>query len=329
MRICTSQSLDVFTNLAVEDYLMSEAPDAPPTLLCWRAKPSVVIGKHQNPWRECRLREMERAGVALARRISGGGAVYHDEGNLNYAYFCRRDTYRQDAVFDVVLEALGDLGISAHRMGKSSLGVDGRKFSGNAFCYRRDAVLHHGTLLVGADLDALNGMLKGRDEHYDTHAVASEPAPVTNLTDHRTDLTPDMIIDVLANRFAAHTGERPSRFALDLAQAAIVDRADEMRGTAWCYDRTPRFRLLLETAPESGSVQLELSVRNVLVEDMTFSAPEAVAAWLHGVRSTVEGRRLGDETVTQEVRAAIDGSNYAVGNWLVEKLSELAPVAVS
>jgi lipoate-protein ligase A len=109
--------------------------------------------------------------------------VYHDAGNLNYTFCCGRDRYGQDEVYQAVMNGLRMLGIPVKRMGKSSLAVDGRKVSGNAFCYRRNSVMQHGTILVDADLDRLRRSLSPSSLSFDTHAVRSEPAEVVNLSD--------------------------------------------------------------------------------------------------------------------------------------------------
>ena len=111
MLIVESQSLDVYRNLAIEEYLMEQVTDRGPVLFLWRSDRAVVIGKNQNPWRECRLDRMQADGVPLARRISGGGTVYHDEGNLNYCVMVDRAIYRKDQAYEMVIRALDSFGL--------------------------------------------------------------------------------------------------------------------------------------------------------------------------------------------------------------------------
>jgi len=314
MRYLVSNDLNVFANLATEDYLMSQAPVAPPTLFLWRTRPAVVIGKHQNPWRECRLHELRKRGAELARRISGGGAVYHDEENLNYAFLCRRSAYHQDAVFDTVLAALANLGIAAHRLGKSSLAVDGRKFSGSAFCYRREAVLHHGTLLLDSDLNALNGILKGVDTTYATHAVASEPASVMNLRECNPDLSLETLGESLVRSFAAYLSQTVEPFDIQADRSWIDARAAEMQSVAWRYDRTPAFAVTLETEPP----HLELAVRGGRIEQVTVLPPGKGASIPDGIRSGLIGKRLGDESVTAALRRNPQTVCQSLANRLAE-----------
>jgi lipoate-protein ligase A len=213
-----SQSLDAHWNLAAEDALLNRGE---PCSFFWRATDSVVIGKNQNPWLECNLEAMATDGVPLARRISGGGAVFHDLGNLNYAFIESRQDYCPDHTYNRVIKVLQELGVNAERMGKSSIGVEGQKISGNAFAYRRNHVLHHGTLLLGADLDKLHRYLAPPELDMDTHAVRSEPAPVMNLK-----LDAESIIE-------AFGGGMPLP-RIDVDEARFANRE-------WVYGQTPKF----------------------------------------------------------------------------------------
>jgi len=167
----TVETLDPWHNLAVERVLFEsslfesfagpEGPesDAAHALLVWRNSPCVVIGRHQNPWVECDLAKMAAAAVPLVRRVSGGGAVYHDPGNTNFTFFGTDATYDLDRQFTVVIMALESLGISARRNKRNDILVDDRKISGNAFRHTKGRSLHHGTLLVSADLNELTAYL--------------------------------------------------------------------------------------------------------------------------------------------------------------------------
>jgi lipoate-protein ligase A len=184
MLIVTTENREITRNLAVEEWLLDHAPHLP-VLFLYVNDPCVVIGKNQNPWRECRLSLMEQENVPLARRISGGGTVYHDPGNLNVSVIVPRTEYREDKQYELIFQTLEATALrhrNFSKLGKNSLGVDGKKFSGQAFCFRGERVLHHGTLLVNADLKRLGRYLGPELEGIQTKAVASVPAQVTNLS---------------------------------------------------------------------------------------------------------------------------------------------------
>ncbi len=256
MLIIETQENNVYRNLAVEEYLLERGEEGP-FLFLYRNCPAVVIGKNQNPWRECRIDCLHDIGAALARRISGGGAVYHDLGNLNYSLVCARSLYRAEEVFARVLAALRNLGIRARLEGKTSLTVDGRKISGNAFAFRRKAVLHHGTLLVSANLDLLRSLFPGDLSLEDGYAVASVPADTINLHDLRSGLSWREVGDALAEQFVRYYG--PARRVEDTEIETWPWRAfmTRLSERAWVYGRTPPFTVVL---PDGWRLRVEEGV---------------------------------------------------------------------
>lgn len=202
MRVIQSRSDSIQANLAWEELLLDRFEADGPALFFCVNDPAVVVGKNQNPWRETNPGFLADDGVELARRVSGGGTVYHDAGNLNYSLILSRQGYDPDQLFQRLLTALARVGVAAERMPGNSLGVAGRKFSGHAFCYRGAAVLHHGTLLVDTDLDQLRLAMKPALPGIMTRAVASRPASVMNLAEARPELTMDELRQALADEYA-------------------------------------------------------------------------------------------------------------------------------
>ena len=241
MLIVESSSLDVFRNLALEDYLLDEVERRGRILYFYRNRDSVVLGKNQNPWRECDVPRLREDGVAIARRISGGGTVYHDEGNLNFSLMLPRGEYDLARQFKIVQAALLSAGVAAVRTGTNSLTVDGRKFSGNAFCLRRNTSLHHGTLLVDSDLARLGRYLKPSLPGIETKAIASVPAPVVNLGAINPSITFRSLVDALVDEFTASYGQG-TRISSDHVDAAsLAPYEEKMRQWSWIFGHTPRF----------------------------------------------------------------------------------------
>jgi lipoate-protein ligase A len=241
MLIVHSQSMDVYRNLAIEEYLMEHVVEQGPVLFLWRSRCAVVMGKNQNPWSECRLDRMQAEEVPLARRISGGGTVYHDTGNLNYCVIIDRREYSEQQAYDMVLAALARFGVKAERTGKSNLSVNGLKFSGNAFCFRRGRAMHHGTLLLNTDLDRLNRYLGSMCDDIETHAIASVPASVANL-----GLSAEEVSSALRNSFLHRyrdAAEPVVREIDDMELQGIDELCARQRSAGWQYGATPRFKL--------------------------------------------------------------------------------------
>ncbi len=255
MLIVKSQSLNVYRNLAIEEYLMDRAVEFGPVLFLWRSDCAVVMGKNQNPWRECRLDLMQAEGVPLARRISGGGTVYHDAGNLNYCVIVDRTEYQEQQAYDMVLQALSSFGIRAEKTGKSNLSVDGLKFSGNAFCFRKGRAMHHGTLLLHTDLERLNRYLGSMLDGIETHAIASVPAQVANLKLKGSDLS-SALIESFRDHYGGAEAVYWSEEDLDLAVLDVL--LCRQKSDDWRFGATPRFTI------EWAGEQLEV-VKGVVV----------------------------------------------------------------
>jgi lipoate-protein ligase A len=176
------QSSDPYFFLAAEEYLLKSRSEE----FCILAinSPAVIIGKHQSPHREVNTEYLEKHNIPVIRRISGGGTVYHDEGNLNFS-FIRNCEPGHQVDFRLhtkpVIEFLSSISIAAKFEGKNDLKVNGLKISGNAEHVHRNRVLHHGTLLFSSDMEMLSGSLRKDTSCYKTRAVNSNPSSVTNL----------------------------------------------------------------------------------------------------------------------------------------------------
>jgi lipoate-protein ligase A len=226
---------DVYTNLATEQWYTDYATG--PILLLWQSDQAVVMGKNQNPWRECRLQSMASDGVPLVRRISGGGAVYHDLGNLNYSVIVDRAHYEESRAFDMLLTALSACGIHAERTCKSNIMWKQKKISGTAFAFRKQRVLHHGTLLLHTDLEKMQRYLGSEVGAIETNAIASVPAKTTNI-----GVEVENIKASLMQAFSAMYA--PNRqHLLSVNPLTVQAIRDQYTTDAWLYGKTPAFSL--------------------------------------------------------------------------------------
>ena len=155
LQVYESEGFDPYRNLAIEQHLLETVLGGCCLLYLWRNERTVVIGRNQNAWAECRTTLLSEEGGRLARRLSGGGAVYHDLGNLNFTFLMRTEDYDLDRQLNVIQTACRLGGIETERSGRNDLLADGRKFSGNAFYRHEGRSYHHGTLLVDTDMNRM------------------------------------------------------------------------------------------------------------------------------------------------------------------------------
>ena len=314
MLLARSDSLDPFRNLAMEEYLLDAMGGEGDVsfalgerhgfiLFLWRSANAVIIGKNQNPWRECNLRRLDEEKAALARRLSGGGAVFHDAGNLNYAFILPRAQYDSCRQLCVVIKAMEQLGIHAQVAGKNSLAVGGLKVSGNAFSFRRTSAMHHGTLLVSTDLERMDRFLRVSPSTLRTRAIASVPASVTNLSAVVPSLTVDVVGDALAMAARHEYGEELREVSLMSADAARIKQLTEKYASwSWRFGLTPDFEMDVTGEALDETVTLRVNVKDGLIAEIS----ALIGVLPRPVLSTLIGSQLECGEIRRRLQAVLD-----------------------
>ena len=203
LKLYRGQSFDPFFNLAVEEYLLQNTDEGCCTLYLWQNQNTVVIGRNQNAFKECRTTLLEDEGGKLARRLSGGGAVFHDLGNLNFTFLVPTADYDLDKQLKVIELACEKLGVKVERSGRNDILADGRKFSGNAFYKNGPRAYHHGTLMVDVDREKMGRYLNPSKAKLSSKGVDSVRSRVVNLK----ELAPDTTIEMLSQELAEAFGQ--------------------------------------------------------------------------------------------------------------------------
>lgn len=189
-------------NLALEETLLNTVKPGECILYLWQNRHTVVIGRNQNALNECRIQKLESDGGFLARRLSGGGAVYHDLGNLNFTFLACADSFDKEKQTDVILKAVRAAGINAEKNGRNDLTVDGRKFSGHAYYKTKEQCYHHGTLMLYVDKTKLADYLNVSPLKLKSKGVASVKSRVVNLCELNPELTVETLSDNLIKAFS-------------------------------------------------------------------------------------------------------------------------------
>lgn len=252
MLLLQRNSTDPYFNIATEEFLVKNTTQ--PIFMIWHNKASVIIGKHQNPLKEVNLDFVNKLQIPVIRRISGGGTVYHDLGNINYSFidFGKTESLVNFAKYSrPILDVLKSMGIDAHLVGKSDLKIKGKKFSGNASHVFKNKVLHHGTLLFNSNLDILEESIKIKEHQISDKAVNSNRSIVTNISDHLDGL---VSIDDFKGRLINHIKkEFPNIIETDLTDDQIHEiqllAKEKYRTWDWNFGYSPRYSI-------SGTIKL-------------------------------------------------------------------------
>lgn len=292
LRIFESSDFDPHKNLAAEKHLMDITPAGTCLLYLWQNQNTVVIGKNQNAWLECRTTLLAEEGGTLARRLSGGGAVFHDLGNLNFTFIMCKEDYDLDKQLAVIQKACSYAGIDAQKSGRNDLLADGRKFSGNAFYQNRTHAYHHGTLMVDVDRDKLGRYLSPPKAKLESKGVTSVRSRVVNLKELAPDLTIDTMKEYMTRAFSEVYGLKAAPLVLDAAdEQAIVQLKAEYSAWEYLYGTPLSFTFQCESRFQWGYVHLQLSAKDghiteakLYSDSMDWTLPEIVETVLTGCR---------------------------------------------
>lgn len=299
-----STSGDGWRNLAVDEYFLDTLGPDDMMLYFYVNKNAVIIGQGQNPWAECRLAEMDRDGVQLVRRITGGGAVFHDEGNLNFSFIAGEGRYDLERQLGLILDAVRALGIPCEFSGRNDLLGDGRKFSGNAFCKRGAIRQHHGTLLISADMTRLQNYLNVDPRKLKPKGVKSVKSRVCNLNEFVPELRRDDMLEALKCAYAAEYGDYTELQTSQLDEAAIAPYYEKQKSDAWRLGVTPRFDLEIENRFPWGGLQMLLTLRHGEVSDISVYSDANDAELPGRVRAALLGAKFGSQPIAEALRAA-------------------------
>lgn len=186
MKTIINNETNPYFNLAFEEYVLKNIYMGEDILLLWQNEPSIIIGRNQNIFEEVNIDFVTKHKIPVLRRISGGGTVFHDLGNINYTYIvpAKGNINNYQLVTQKLVDCLNHLGFPVYFHGKSDLYIDDKKVSGNAQFVFKQHLLHHGTLLFDTNLSKLNGALKDKDNRFQSISVKSNRSTVTNLNQH-------------------------------------------------------------------------------------------------------------------------------------------------
>ena len=264
-----SQDTDPYRNIALEKYLTLHAADGECVLYLWQNQRTVVIGRNQNAWEDCRFSALQEDGGRLARRLSGGGAVYHDLGNLNFSFLVRKTDYDTGRQSEVILRAVQSLGVPAVRTGRNDFAAEGRKFSGNAFYETKGRCCHHGTIMLNVDADAMEKYLNGSPAKLRSKGVPSVRSRVVNLKEYCPDLDADRLSQKLISAFEEVYGLPSEERSLDPhTEEEIQKEAEILSSESWLFPPRIPFTAEMSRRFAWGGVRICLNVRQNRVEGL-------------------------------------------------------------
>lgn len=259
-------------NLALEEYFLKHKDLKEDILILWQNEPTIVVGKNQNTYEELNLEYVNSNNIKVVRRLSGGGAVYHDLGNLNFTIIQINSKIGKNdfSVFALpVISCLSKLGVKATFSGRNDILVDGKKFSGNAQYFHKDKLLHHGTLLFSSDLTVLAKGLKVKKEKFQSKGIKSVESRVTNISECiNSDISLKKFKDMLVESVFEDRKEPVKNYSLtDEDIKKINELMENKYGTwEWNFGKSPKFNYKKEMRFDAGSVCMEMNIVDGIIK---------------------------------------------------------------
>lgn len=271
MLFIDSHITNPYFNLAMEEYLLKNFSED--IFILWRNEPAIIVGKNQNTISEVNVEYVKENSIPVVRRLTGGGAVFHDLGNINFTFISTNDhkSFNNFRKFtQPIIDVLKSLNVEAEFSGRNDLVIQGRKFSGNAQCNYKDKVMHHGTLLFSSEIKDLSAALKVKPSKFEGKAVKSVASRVTNISEHlKSTLSIIQFKGMVMNHIAK---EKESGTVYKFSEEDIknINKLVEEKYSTWQWNfgNSPKYSFTNEFKYSGGNVEIRLNVDKGLIKDV-------------------------------------------------------------
>ncbi|MEM8857109.1 MAG: lipoate--protein ligase [Chloroflexota bacterium] len=299
-------------NLSIEEFLLRNIIDEPEILLFYINEPSVIIGRNQNSIEEIDPDYIDEKGVNVVRRLSGGGAVYHDLGNLNFSYIssAAENLHNYAHFIEPVVQTLNELGVPAELRGKSDVFVEGKKISGNAQYASRGRMVSHGTILFDTNIQHMMQSLNPRQVTIESSAVQSVRNFVTNVKEYVADdfTIEDLKDALLKGIFGTVT---PAEYLINSTNWKEIEAIRSQRfGTwNWNYGRTPNFNIQKTGEFPAGKIDVRINVKSGIINEIRFFGTYTFSTEIESLENSLVGKRYDAKSLDQVINK-IDLESY-------------------
>lgn len=295
-----------YYNFALEEYLLKEAPEDE-YVFFYIHKPSIIVGKFQNTIEEINKEFVDEKNIVVARRLSGGGAVYHDSGNLNFSFVHKagkEDVNNFKKFTKPVIDALKELGVQAELSGRNDILVDEKKVSGNAQCFKNGRILHHGTLLYNADMSNLSKSLKVKDLKIKSKGIKSVRSRVGNIADYMTE---DMEIhefkDFLLEQFGESKNIEEYKLSDEVLESLNSKVESQFSTWDWNWGKSPKYEMEKIEKFTCGLIDMKMNIVDGSIDDCKIYGDFFTAEKLHVLEDLLRGTKLKREDLFESLES--------------------------
>lgn len=272
MLLIYNEKTNPYFNLAMEEYLLKNFKED--LFILWRNEPSVIVGKNQNTLSEINLEYIKENNIPVVRRQSGGGAVFHDLGNINFTFIANDNKGFSDfkRFTQPIIDLLNTLNINAEFSGRNDLLINGKKFSGNAQYNYKNRVMHHGTLLFSSEITDLSNALKVKPIKFEGKGIKSVKSRVTNISEHLKDNISILEFKNLILNFVSKSNLDSSNYTLSEDDICEINKLVDQKYSSWEWNfgNSPKYTLINEIKYPGGNIEFNLNVEKGIIKDIKF-----------------------------------------------------------
>ena len=272
MLLINNTNTNAYFNLAMEEYFLKNTNED--IFLLWQNENSIIVGKNQNTLSEINYDYVKENNIKVVRRLSGGGAVFHDLGNINFTFIsCNDNSFSDFKKFTMpIVEALKELNVHAEFSGRNDLLINGQKFSGNAQYNYKNKVMHHGTLLFSSEINDLSNALKVKPSKFQGKSVKSVKSRVTNISSHLDKKMTVLEFKDYLMDFIDKRDENSHFYELNDKDVESINKLVEEKYSTWEWNfgYSPKYSLYNELKYPGGNVEFSLDVHDGLIKDIKF-----------------------------------------------------------
>ena len=308
LQIILGTQTNPYLNLAVESQLLDNYLENTITLFLWKNRQTVVIGTNQNPYSECDVETLLNEGGHLARRRTGGGAVYHDLGNLNFSFVADKKIYDVNRQMTVIQKALLNYGLVTEVSGRNDITYQGRKFSGNAFAKTKNQGLHHGTILIKTDSEKLQRYLKVKPAKLHKHGVKSVVSRVINLSEVA-EITSENIIPHLIRAFEEVYDNKAVVINFDdLCTEDTLKLRDRICSDEYLFNKWRNFTTKKSATFDWGCVDIDLDIDEDrgIIRDITIASDILETSSIDEVTTLLKGASISERPKTHDDKTIVN-----------------------
>ncbi len=303
VEIYVSSEHSPYINLAIEEYLFEKVNENELILFVWQNEGSVIIGRNQNPYFECNLDYVKKNNINVVRRNTGGGAVYHDLGNLNYSVIQNGEAIAREVICKNIVDVINSFGIGAKKDGRNDITVDGKKISGMAFLNRGRRSLYHGCILVATDIDKMTKSLNVSAEKFSGKKIDSVRARVVNLSELIETLEVDDLKKAIIAKFTKISPVYVYKNFIDVVNTdKLKIILEKYESTTWSWGIRQEMTVTISNNFEWGNILLALKVDKNRITEVMINSDSLEVVTFEKLQKVLIGSNFNKSNIISHIR---------------------------